>query len=270
MKFVDSLHIYSKISKNIGLSYFLYIDTGGILRISTRIERIEALPTLYSSVQTKCLVRIMNQIAACLLLSCLFLLPCEARWAGSFILTPDGLIGAEHPRAPKLNAPNVIQRANGDVEVRFNATSAEPNKTWHVITSTRRLKAKERHLEAALGTWKIKQTGLKEIDIERMMTAQRAFTKTIKDPEQRKKQEAHNEIVEKHFRSLGDSLIEEVKPILEREEDALKNFSVVIPKAERDRTYLYYGFCPGAMVLDGGERVTIDLPAFVDALASRE
>ena len=62
------------------------------------------------------------------------------------------------------------------------------------------------------------------------------------------------------------TLVEKVVPYPGLEV-AEKELPLVVPRAQTDRTYLYFGFPPGAMVMDGGERVSVDLPRFVDALA---
>ena len=37
-----------------------------------------------------------------------------------------------------------------------------------------------------------------------------------------------------------------------------------VPATETDTAYLFYGYPPSFPVLDGGERISVDLPAFFD------
>ena len=193
----------------------------------------------------------------------------QARWAAWLILTPEGASGSENYPVT-LQYPKLKRLDNGDIEVRITARKAggHLNKQWYVVTSTRPLKGKERQLEGRISSWHLWANSKQEF--ETLIEAQRKHLATLKDPAQRQQFDDHIKKMQvERDEKLRATLLEDVAlfPGLEIIE---KELPLIVPEGTATRTYLFYGFPPGAMVLDGGERVSVDLPAFINALTEEK
>jgi len=189
-----------------------------------------------------------------------------AGWASRLILTPDGFETGGGNQPVGYQKPVVVPKEDGSFEVRIKAKLVgKMGKQWYIVRTTERLKGKERELSTEV------IHGVVQEDFLKNKNADMARLEKLEAQAREKGDDAHVQQIRQAKDRWEESAKKYQSPVqavipLTGLKAELREIRFKVPAANRHRTYLFYGFPPrrNFFVADGGEQISVDLPAFID------